>query len=439
MLPQLRDLFSRFYPELVVISISSPKFNWEKHSQAVRNAVLQHRLRHPVVSDPGHLLWNAYGIRAWPSLVIVGPNSEHIGTYEGEVSYQDLFHQITHLLEYFRSQSKINKNPIDLKPLEPPKRELSYPAGVRYIDELGLIVISDTGNNRLLLVDKQGQVLQQIGSGKEGFADGPISKASFNQPRGVTYSKGLLFVADTANHSVRKVELDKGVVTTIAGDGKRGFPVYNSYTDIVSLASPWDLDALQDRVFIAMAGMHQIWLLNQSTGNCAPFAGSGYEGIRDGPKETAWLAQTSGIRVFKNFLYFIDSETSSVRQLDLSTNIVSTIVGQGLFDFGDTDGNFITARLQHPLGIEVSNDGNHIFIADSYNHKIKLLDLHSKSVSTIAGSGIVGYTDGDCEAAMFAEPSYIDLIDDKTLLVADTNNSAIRSIDLQSCRVTTFL
>jgi len=249
----------------------------------------------------------------------------------------------------------------------------------------------------------------------------------------------LLFVADTANHSVRKVELDKGVVTTIAGDGKRGFPVYNSYTDIVSLASPWDLDALQDRVFIAMAGMHQIWLLNQSTGNCAPFAGSGYEGIRDGPKETAWLAQTSGIRVFKNFLYFIDSETSSVRQLDLSTNIVSTIVGQGLFDFGDTDGNFITARLQHPLGIEVSNDGNHIFIADSYNHKIKLLDLHSKSVSTIAGSGIVGYTDGDCEAAMFAEPSYIDLIDDKTLLVADTNNSAIRSIDLQSCRVTTFL
>ena len=228
------------------------------------------------------------------------------------------------------------------------------------------------------------------------------------------------------------------LVDTLAGTGERGVGrVDGGPGPTVPLRSPWDLVLVGRRLFIAMAGSHQLWMYDLESGLVQAVAGTGSEGIVDGLPEEAQLAQPSGIAADEDgVLYFADSETSSVRQADLLTAYqVSTLVGSGLFDFGDVDGEASSARLQHPLG--VAFEGGFVYVADTYNNKIRRVGTETLAVATMAGAGEPGYADGEFAAARFHEPGGLSILGDR-LYVADTNNHAVRVLDAASGMVATL-
>jgi DNA-binding beta-propeller fold protein YncE len=229
-----------------------------------------------------------------------------------------------------------------------------------------------------------------------------------------------LYVADTENHAIRLVDLTKQTVTTLAGDGVQA----NSHSKggdgkSTRLSSPWDLTLVDNKLYIAMAGMHQIWCMDLKSDHIAPYAGNGRENIVDGPLAGASLAQPSGITSDGKKLYFVDSEVSAVREADLSSDgKVRTLVGEGLFDFGDQDGIGNAAKLQHPLGI-TWHEGK-LYIADSYNHKIKVIDPVTRSCQTLIGTGTAGSS-----LQTLSEPGGLTFLGE-FLFIADTNNNQIK-------------
>ncbi|MCU7811480.1 MAG: alkyl hydroperoxide reductase, partial [Candidatus Thiodiazotropha sp. (ex Notomyrtea botanica)] len=204
----------------------------------------------------------------------------------------------------------------------------------------------------------------------------------------------------------------------------------------IGLASPWALALKQDQLYIAMAGSHQIWLYDTTTRMLSPFAGSGREGIDDGALKTATFSQPSGLSIRGEWLYVADAEDSAVRRVHLKEAVVETIVGTGLFDFGDRDGVLAQAKLQHVLGISTI-DEDQIVIADTYNHKIKLIDLEQGKVLTLLGDGrpgILSTIDGEIQ---LNEPGGLTIVNDK-VLIADTNNNRILSHTLSGGRTEIF-
>jgi sugar lactone lactonase YvrE len=225
-----------------------------------------------------------------------------------------------------------------------------------------------------------------------------------------------LWVADTLNHSVKVVSLASGEVEVVAGTGSLAVDPADLAGD--ALRSPWDVAVAGGRLHVAMAGTHQVWRTD-ANGRLRPWAGSGREGLRDGPVAEAWLAQPSGLAVADDVLFVADSEVSAVRRLDLSAEKLETLVGVDLFEFGDVDGVGDVVRLQHPLG--VASGGGAVWIADSYNGKVKRLDPDTRAVATVAEG--------------FAEPGGLAWLDGR-LYVADTNAHAIRTVDPATGAVT---
>jgi sugar lactone lactonase YvrE len=186
-----------------------------------------------------------------------------------------------------------------------------------------------------------------------------------------------------------------------------------------------------------MAGPHQIWVVDLLHDRAYPYAGTGEEARKDGPVNVACFAQPSGLALDGNTLYIADAEANIVRALELPPgNTVTTIAGGDLFKFGDGDGKGDEVRLQHPLGVTVH--AGRVFIADTYNHKIKMLDPATRQVTTLAGTGVAGHVDGPATTAQFFEPGGLSA-GGKTLYVADTNNHAIRTIDLATKEVGTLV
>jgi sugar lactone lactonase YvrE len=283
----------------------------------------------------------------------------------------------------------------------------------------------------------EGKVLEVIGDGGPGLRDGTFDTALFDHPHGLALGNGVLYIADAENHVIRRADLARKEVETIAGTGAqaRGFHG-GGKADSVALNSPWDLTLHNGTLYIAMAGFHQLWALDLSVGEVRPYAGSGREGISDSLLAGAMLAQPNGITTDGRVLFFADSETSAIRTADLDgSGRVVTLVGTGLFDFGDVDGSGPNARLQHVQGI-CYHDG-FLYLADTYNNKIKRLDPKTRSVMSFLGSAEHGLRDGTGPEARFHEPEGLAVASGK-LYITDTNNHAIRVADLQSGRVSTL-
>jgi sugar lactone lactonase YvrE len=304
-------------------------------------------------------------------------------------------------------------------------RTLSFPGKVLATEDS--LFIADSNHHRIVAAGFDGAIRRTYGAGEPGFADGPADRATFQQPQGMARSGSTLYVADTENHAIRFIDLESGVVTTLAGTGEQALQAGPGGPGrSTALSSPWDL-ALMDRVlYIAMAGSHQIWMLDLDHGTVAPYAGTGREGLLDGPKGQAWFAQSSGLTTLDGHLYVADSEVSAVRDIDLGTAVVTTLVGEDLFVFGDQDGEGEAVRLQHPLGI-TSRNGS-LFLADSYNNKVKRLDPGRRAVTTWLGSGVAGRADGPGPSAAFREPGGVCAGVDG-LYIADTNNHRIAVAD----------
>lgn len=436
-IPDLKKLEAKYPHELVVVGVHSAKFDNEKDSNNIREAILRYGIEHPVVNDANFKIWKAYTVNSWPTLVLIDPEGRIIGTVPGEGNYDAIDTSIQKLIEEFEKKGKIDRKPIHFA-LEKNKlaaTPLSFPGKIAADDKSKRLFIADSDHNRIVVTDPDGKVLHVIGSGKQGLQDANFASASFHHPQGLFVSGNKVYVADTENHAIRQIDLETKEVTTIAGNGRQSeFGGGGGSAQGVSLNSPWDLLLLNNKLYIAMAGPHQLWVMDMATGIIHPYAGNGRENIVDGPLKDASLAQPSGITTNGDKLFFVDSEVSAVRSAELKPDgHVNTIIGEGLFEFGDKDGIGQEARLQHPLGI--AWHGGKLFVADSYNHKIKIIDPITKSASTFLGNAKAGMRDG--YAPQFSEPAGLAFLGDK-LYIADTNNNAIRVVDLVEKKVSTL-
>jgi NHL repeat len=321
-------------------------------------------------------------------------------------------------------------------PLLFPGKVLAEPASARWPN--GRLFIADSGHNVVLVTDLYGAILDTIGCGVEGFQDGAFGSARFHAPQGMALAGDALYLADLENHAIRQIDLSARMVTTIAGTGEQARTFHDGGPALqVALNSPWDLAVGSETLYVAMAGFHQIWTMDLASGTIAPFAGTGNEGLEDGARNQAWFAQPSGLALGPDELFVADAETSAIRAIDLRPGCpVRTIVGQGLFEYGDVDGVGDEVRLQHPLGVVYENGT--LLAADSYNNKIKRIDPRSRAATTFLGDGQPGDRDGVAAEARFREPSGLSLADGK-LYLADTNNNLIRVADLATGRVSTLV
>ena len=370
-LDETRPLEEKYDGELVVVGVHSPKFVHEADADALRAAVERYQVDHPVLDDPELTTWQAYTARAWPTLVLVDPEGYVVAQYAGEGHVHAIDSLVASLREGHVERGTLQ--PGDSPYVAPPAREgtLSFPAkAVALRDSL---LVADAGHHSLVELEPDGEtVRRRIGSGERGLVDGTADHTRFNEPNGVcllpddvAVEVGYdVVVADTVNHALRGVRLADGTVRTVAGDGRQW--VHGAAPG--ALSSPWDVAWWQDRVWVAMAGIHQLWTFDPRTGDAEPAAGTTNEGLLDGPLTQAWFAQTSGLAPVEDRLWLADSETSSLRYVQDGT--VHTAVGSGLFDFGFRDGPADQALLQHPLGVTVLPDGS-VAVCDTYNGAVR--------------------------------------------------------------------
>ncbi len=425
----MRELERQFGDDLAIIGVHAGKFIAERVTANIRQAVLRLGVEHPVVNDRAFRTWREYAVNAWPTLVLIDAQGRVVDQHPGEITAASYGPTISAVIDEAARRGALRHGPLPLQPesASEPARPLHFPSKVLAAGRR--LFIADTGHQRIVSValgegGTSGTVEFIAGSGREGMDDGALAAATFNHPQGLALHEGTLYVADTRNHAIRVLDLAQGEVTTIAGTGRplhRFLPAASPRE--VPLSSPWDLAVHEGELYIAMAGRHQIWRLDPSSGRVEPYIGGGYEDLMDGPNAGAALAQPSGVSAADGRLYFADAESSAIREASLAPeDSVRTLAGTGLFDFGDRDGIGDEVRLQHPQGI-AWHQGT-LYVADTYNGKIKTIDPQTRQVETLA--------EGD-----FYEPGGLSAGDGR-LYVADTNNHAIRLVDLETGEVGTL-
>ena len=435
-IPDLKRLEHKYPNQLVVIGVHSAKFENEKETENIRRIILRYELEHPVYNDSEFNVWQSYGVRAWPTQVLIDPAGYVIGAVSGEGNYDLIDQVVAKAVAEARKRGELNEEPLKLT-LERAKvgdMPLAFPGKILADAKSDRLFIADSNHNRLIVTKLDGTLIETIGAGKAGATDGAFEKATFYRPQGLALDGDSLYVADTENHLIRRADLKTKTVETVAGTGKQAREYFRQGpARTIELSSPWDLQLVDRQLYITMAGTHQIWKLDLDKQEVSTFAGSGREARQDGPLLDAGFAQPSGITSDGKKLYIADSESNIIRSIGLSDGAVETVVGGDLFDFGDVDGEGNDVRLQHPLGVVALDDK--ILIADTYNHKVKELNPKARTVKTLFGSGKPGQLDGT--AAAFYEPGGLTVANGK-LFVADTNNHAVRVVDLKTKQTSTL-
>jgi hypothetical protein len=417
---------------LVVVGVHAGKFIAERQTPNLADACRRLGADHPVVNDRQFRTWRAYAVRGWPTLTFLDPRGRVVAQQAGEIPLQALVEFTGRLVDAHLQDGSLVRGPFALarEPAEAPTGLLRYPGKVLATDD-GCLFVADSGHDRVLELritpapSLRAQLVRVFGSGEPGFEDGSGEAARFREPQGMALLGDSLYVADRANHAVRRVDLASGRVATVAGTGELGTAMRAGAAHRTDLRSPWDVGAPGDGpLFVAMAGAHQIWRLDLAAGEIRPHAGSGGEEIHDAPLAEAALAQPTGLTIADGRIWFADSETSAVRWAALDPGgRVGTIVGTGLFEFGDLDGTGDEARLQHCLGVAWLDGA--LFVADSYNGKVKRVDPATRSCVTWAGGA-----DG---SPALHEPGGISAGAD-ALWVADTGHHRIVRYDPVTAR-----
>ena len=383
-LDELRPLEERYADVLVVVGVHSPKFAHEADPAALAAAVERYAVHHPVLDDPDLVTWAAYTARAWPTLVVVDPEGYVVAQLSGEGHAHALDRIVADLVAEHEAAGTLHRGDGPYVAPAPTETELRFPGKAVRLPG-GTLLVSDSGHHSLVELASDGAtVLRRIGSGERGLVDGGAATARLSEPQGLVLLPDAVrdqvgydvVVADTVNHALRGVRLDTGEVRTLAGTGRQ----WMQGAGTTDLSSPWDVAWFGDRVVVAMAGIHQLWSFEPVTGAVTVLAGTTNEGLVDGPAGAAWFAQTSGLAADGDLLWLVDAETSSVRRLQ--DGAVTTVVGQGLFDFGHVDGPAGSALLQHPLGVTTLPDGS-VAVCDTYNGAVRRYDPGTGQVSTL--------------------------------------------------------
>jgi thiol-disulfide isomerase/thioredoxin len=468
-LPELKKLEEAYPNELVVIGVHSAKFDTEKNTDNIREAILRYEIKHPVINDAEHKVWNNYFVRSWPSFRVIDPEGNLVGGDSGEIEFKSFDAFMKRHLPYYRRRGLLDLTPLkfDLEAQKERQTPLRFPGKVLADEKGGRLFIADSNHNRIVIASLDGKLIETIGSGTAGTKDGDYTSAELNDPQGMFLDGDTLWIADTDNHMIRKVDLKAKGVKKVAGTGKQRRGIWPSLGKIrvgpngqsilpdkwvgrpikTELASPWAVLVHKKNLYIAMAGPHQIWKMPLNEREIGPWAGNGREDIVDGPHLPkrpfdvgySSFAQPSGLTTDGEYLYVADCEGSAIRAVPFDTKKpVVTVVGKSLipgkrlFDFGDVDGKGDDVRLQHALGV-VFHRGM-IYTADTYNNKVKTIDPRNRTSITLIGDGKPGTSD---DPARLDEPGGITAAGD-TLYIADTNNHLIRTFNLKTKKLATL-
>jgi thiol-disulfide isomerase/thioredoxin len=416
-LDELRPLEAEFAQALTVIGVHSPKFPHESEPDAVRAAIERYGVEHPVLSDPELRLWRQYAVRAWPTLVIVDPQGYVVAQAAGEGQVSALAAMLRELVAEHEARGTLRRGAAPHGPPAPADTVLRFPAkavllpAARTGRAADSLLVADAGHHQIVELDLDGAtVLRRFGGTGRG--------TPFAEPNGLALlPEGVaghdVAVADTANHVLRGIRLADGAVSTIdlaaaLGDAR------TVTGPIPAVLSPWDVvwwPAIS-RLVVAAAGVHLLLAVDPRTGGTEILAGTTVEGVRDGPALDAWLAQPSGLAVDGDRLWFVDSESSSLRWLTADRS-VGTAIGLGLFDFGHVDGPAERALLQHPLGVTVLPDRS-LAVLDTYNGAVRRFDPAARTVSTLVRG--------------LAEPSGAVLVGDALVVVESAAHRLVRPV-----------
>lgn len=401
-LAELRPIEAKYHDVLTVIGVHSPKFEHEKRPESVAAGIERHDIHHAVLNDPNMSTWASYGVRAWPTLVLIDPLGKIVANYSGEGHAHALDALLEELVDEYEAKGSLVRGKDVYVAPEPDGKLFKQPGKVELIPtELRTffngadLLVSNSGGHSLIAVSSENlnEALLTIGAGERGAVDGNLASAQFAEPYGTVFLPAELAselgfhlaIADTANHLIRAVNLEMGMVSTIAGTGVQW--MQNDATSGPALetriSTPWDIALIEGQLLIAMAGEHRIWNLDLVAGALSIFAGTSNEGLVDGTLTEAWFAQPSGLQISSvkpAAIWLVDAETSALRLI--SDGKITSQIGTGLFDFGHVDGTADEALLQHPLGLDELPDGS-VLIADTYNHAIRRFDPSKNQVSTV--------------------------------------------------------
>jgi thiol-disulfide isomerase/thioredoxin len=427
------------FPYILVVYVQSPSFTAQKDISFIKDAVRKYDITQPVVVDNKFSLWQAYGIQGWPSVAVIDPLGKITGTFLGEDIYENLKPVINGLAHEFSLIGLISHRPVAFTP---PTRLFSqklfaFPVKIIYAPERNSFFISDAGNHKIIECDTAGKLIQTIGIGKKGSENGNFETAAFFAPHGLAWdsANNALYVADTFNCLIRKVDFKSQTITNLAGNLEHKYiPAKKGRATEIALHTPLDLFLHNNKLYIAMGGLHQIWTLNLSDNQMEVFCGSGFQQLIDGALPTAALALPTGICFHQDTLFFTEGENSSLRYIQ--NNQVYTLIGKGLFEHGDSDGKAANANLQFPQALICRN--NKIYIADTFNHKIKVFDRVQKEITTLIGSGKKGNSNASGLVSEIAAPFGLAFFDD-CLFFTDTYNSCVKKYDFVQDKVDVFL
>lgn len=398
-LAELRELEKKFADVLTVVGVHSPKFEHEKLSDTVRQAIYRHDIEHPVLNDPDMSTWAAYGVRAWPTLVLVDPTGNRIATYSGEGHGHAIEALLLELIPKFEASGELNRGTGVYRPVPKPVGTFSQPGKIASIppyyqalfNGADLLVSSSAAHCLEAIHHTQPEVsLWRAGSGQRGWADGDFLTSRFAEPYGVAWMSPAdadtlgfhLVLTDTANHLLRAINLETQSVSTVAGTGKQWMQQEPTSGPArkVSLTTPWDVLVDGTTAIVSMAGDHRLWWCDLATSTVGVFAGTSNEGLVDGSLDASWFAQPSALWGSADDFWVVDAETSALRRV--ADGEVRTVVGRGLYDFGHLDGSGDVALMQHPLGGVSLPDGS-VAIADSYNGAIRRYNPQTNMMTTL--------------------------------------------------------
>ncbi len=444
-LPHFESLVKRLdFPEFAYIDIYTPQYEAEKKTDHVKHNLKKRGILRATALDIHCRYAQYFQLVCLPSAIVIGPKGNFLQTFTGEFFWEPLSNFLMASRDFYQ-QSCATSNPLKKRTEETAKSDtlLSYPTKIVSHQKISQFFISDTANHRIVVTNKEGEILHIIGNGDAELKDGSFADASFHFPQGLTCRDNSLYVADTGNHAIREINLKEKKVRTLAGDGTAGYDYFGKNKRNPRLTSPTDLVWLQENLYITMSGTHQIWCCSSKTKELFCFSGTGAPLLGDGCMlEIACFYEPQGICQNENGsqLFVADSGNNAIRLLDLNYFLCVTLVSSSRASSSMPSEIRQQARkIEYPQGILYLSRKKKLYIANSYLHTISCINLEQNVIEHVTGKPHSGYKDGAFDQAEFNEPCGIAYLpNEDALLICDKNNCAIRKIDLSSKVVSTL-
>jgi hypothetical protein len=373
-LDDISRLLHRYGNGLQAVALLVPRFDAERDPRSLQQLQSEHALTYPLALDADWAAWQQFGIESWPTLLLLDAEGRERRRVVGAGPLAELAELAQALLAEAPQTPRQNNTATSVGQHPAPESPLSFPTAI--VVAGNRLYLADTGHHRVLECDLNGRILRQFGSGAYDFLDGGAAVAAFRRPQGLALQRETLFVADTGNHALRRIDLHRGEVITLCGNGDSPSQIGGATID-----QPCGLQVWQSRLYVAMAGDNRICAYDLSRGALETLAGSGHFAVNDGNGIFAAFAQPTSLALRQDVLYVCDAAGSAIRALRLRDQCVQTLVGQGPYDFGCVDGPRGIARLQWPRAIALDPHDPLLWIADAGNDRVCTLRL---------GGGVLG-------------------------------------------------